>query len=268
MLFSPKRPESEFYMELIDTHCHLYVPAFAEDIGSVIERALAAGVGRFYLPAIDRESEESLLDLEKQYPGICFAMQGLHPCSVKADVEEALHHVEQSLAGRLFAAVGETGLDFYWDRSFEKQQYQAFHRQIDWALQYDLPIVIHSRDSIEQTIAVVHERQKGNLRGIFHCFNEDEESATQIIDHGFYLGIGGTITYKNSKLPGVLKNIGLEHIVLETDSPYLPPMPYRGKRNESSYLVYIVEKLAEVKGIAVEELAQMTTVNALKIFEN
>jgi TatD DNase family protein len=257
----------EFYMELIDTHCHLYVPAFAEDIESVIQRALDAGVGRFYLPAIDRETEKSLWDLENRYPGICFAMQGLHPCSVKADVEDALNYVEQSLAGRKFAAVGEIGLDFYWDRSFEKEQYRAFHQQIEWALHYDLPIVIHSRDSMEQTIAVVREHQKGNLRGIFHCFNEEEKWARQIIALGFYMGIGGTITYKNSKLPEVLKNIGLEHMLLETDSPYLPPMPYRGRRNESSYLVLIAEKLAEIKGTGVEEVAKITTGNALKIFE-
>ena len=259
--------QSEFHMELIDTHCHLYDPAFAGDIESVIQRARDIGVGRFYLPAIDRQSEKSLLDLEKRYPDICFAMQGLHPCSVKADVEEALKHVEQSLAVRRFSAVGETGLDFYWDRSFEKEQYLAFHRQIDWALHYDLPIVIHSRDSIEKTISVVRERQKGGLRGIFHCFNEDEQSASQITALGFYLGIGGTLTYKNSKLPESLKNIGLEHIVLETDAPYLPPVPFRGKRNESSYLHLVAEKLAEIKGIPTDEVAKRTTLNALKILE-
>lgn len=254
-------------MELIDTHCHLYVPAFAEDIEIVIQRAVAAGVIRFYLPAIDRETEDSLLELEKLYPDKCLAMQGLHPCSVKADSVEALKHVEQSLSARRFAAVGEIGLDFYWDRSFEMEQYQAFHKQIEWALHFDLPIVIHSRDSIEQTIAVVREHQHGNLRGIFHCFNEDEQSAKEIISLGFYLGIGGTVTYKNSKLPIVLKDIGLENIVLETDSPYLPPMPFRGKRNESSYLVYVAEKLAAIKEISVEEVAQITTANAIKIFQ-
>lgn len=253
-------------MELIDTHCHLYDPALTEDIDEVIRRALAAGVSRFYLPAIDRESESSMLGLEKRYPDICFAMQGLHPCSVKADVEEALQHVEQSLAGRLFAAIGETGLDFYWDRSFEKEQYQAFHRQIEWALDLNLPIVIHSRESIDQTIAVVREHQKGNLRGIFHCFNNDEQSAKKIVGLGFYLGIGGTLTYKNSKLPEAIREIGLENIVLETDAPYLPPMPFRGKRNESSYLTYVAEKLAQIKGISVEEIAHITTANALKIF--
>jgi TatD DNase family protein len=257
----------EIHMELIDTHCHLYGPAFDDDIDSVIQRARAAGVTRFYLPAIDRESEKSLLDLEKRYPDICFAMQGLHPCSVNAAYEEALQHVEQSLAGRPFTAVGEIGLDFYWDRSFEEQQYRAFRRQIGWALQYDLPIVIHSRNSIAQTISVVRERHKDGLQGIFHCFNEAEHFAEQIIALGFYLGIGGTITYKNSKLPAVLKNISLEHIVLETDSPYLPPAPFRGKRNESGYLRLVAEKLAEIKGIPVEEVAQVTTANALKIFE-
>ncbi len=254
-------------MELIDTHCHLYDPAFAEDIDATMQRALAAGVAQFYLPAIDRQTEGSMLDLEKRYPDICFAMQGLHPCSVKGDVEEALQHVKQSLAGRRFAAVGEIGLDFYWDRSFEKEQYRAFHLQIDWALDLDLPIVIHSRESIKQTIAIVREHQKGNLRGIFHCFNDDEHSAKQIVGLGFYLGIGGTLTYKNSKLPDVLKNISLESILLETDSPYLPPVPFRGKRNESSYIVSVAEKLAGIRGISVEEVAEVTTANALKIFD-
>lgn len=256
----------EIHMELIDTHCHLYASAFAGDIEAVIGRALTAGVRRFYLPAIDRESEKAMLDLEKLYPDSCFAMQGLHPCSVKADAEEALKHVEQSLAGRRFAAIGEIGLDFYWDRTFEKEQYQAFHRQIEWALHYDLPIVIHSRNSIEQTISVVRERQNGKLRGIFHCFSEDERSASQVIDLGFYLGIGGPVTYKNSQLPGVLKNIGLENLVLETDSPYLPPAPFRGKRNESSYLIYVAEKLSEIKAIPLEEVASVTTSNALRLF--
>lgn len=254
-------------MELIDTHCHLYAPAFSEDIGLVLQRARAAGVIRFYLPAIDRESEQSLFDLEKSNPEVCFAMQGLHPCSVKADVEDSLKHIEQSLSDRRFAAIGEIGLDFYWDRSFEKEQYRAFHRQIDWALHYDLAIVIHSRDSIEQTISVVRERQNGSLRGIFHCFNENAQAAREIMSLGFFMGIGGPVTYKNSKLPEVLKEVSLQHIVLETDAPYLPPAPFRGKRNESSYLPGIAEKVAQVKGTTVEEIAKITTANALKVFE-
>ena len=253
-------------MELIDSHCHLYVPDFAADINEVMERARNAGVKRFYLPAIDRESESFLFDLESRFPGECFAMQGLHPCSVKEDFSEELKRVETSLSLRKFAAVGETGLDFYWDRSFEIQQYRAFHQQIEWALHYALPIVIHSRQSIEQTIAVVREHQKGSLNGIFHCFNEDEQSAREIIALGFYLGIGGTVTYKNSKLPEVLKNIPLENIVLETDAPYLPPVPFRGKRNESSYISYVAQKLAEIKGVSVETVATITSANALKIF--
>ncbi len=261
-----RRLQLNYHMELIDTHCHLYAPEFAEDIDNIIQRARSAGVVRFYLPAIDMESEKDMLDLEKRYPDICFAMQGLHPSSVKADIGDALKHVEESLSQKKFAAVGEIGLDFYWDRSFEKEQYRAFHQQIEWALHFDLPIVIHSRDSIEQTISVVRKHQNGKLRGIFHCFNEGEHQADEIVSLGFYLGIGGTLTYKNSKLPGVIKNIGMENIVLETDAPYLPPVPFRGKRNESSYIVYVAEKMAEIKGISPDEVARITTANALKIF--
>ena len=255
-------------MELIDTHCHLYDPVLMEDMAAVMDRARAAGVNRFYLPAIDRETEEAMLELEKRYPESCHAMQGLHPCSVKNDVDAALKHVEQSLASRPFVAVGETGLDFYWDRSFEKEQYEAFHRQIEWAIHYDIPVVIHSRESITQTISVIREHQQGSLKGIFHCYNEDESAAKQIIDLGFYMGIGGTVTYKNSKLPDVIRNIGLQNIVLETDAPYLPPLPFRGKRNESSYIVYVAGRLAEILNIPLETVAEITTANALKIFGN
>jgi TatD DNase family protein len=253
-------------MELIDSHCHLYLPDFAGDTDAVLERARKAGVKRFYLPAIDRESEALLLDLESRFPGECFAMQGLHPCSVRADFAAELKRVEDSLAARRFAAVGEIGLDFYWDRSFEQEQYQAFHRQIEWALHYDLPIVIHSRQSMEQTISVVRSHQQGRLKGIFHCFGEDERSAREIIELGFFLGIGGIVTYKNSRLPEVLRHIPLEYIVLETDAPYLSPVPFRGKRNESSYITYVAAKLAEIRDIDVETVAAITTANALKIF--
>jgi TatD DNase family protein len=254
-------------MELIDSHCHLYLSAFAGDIDAVIQRAREAGVSRFYLPAIDQGSEDALFALELKYPGICFAMQGLHPCSVKEDVELALRHLEQSLASRSFSAVGETGLDFYWDRKFEKEQYRAFHQQIEWALHDDLPVVIHSRESIDQTISVIREFQKGDLRGVFHCFNEDEDSARQIIDLGFHMGIGGTLTYKNSKLPAIINKIGLRNIVLETDAPYLPPVPFRGKRNESSYLMLIVQKLAEILDMPTDEIARLTTDNSLRLFQ-
>lgn len=253
-------------MELIDSHCHLYLPAFSGDINEVMERARLAGVSRFYLPAIDREHEDALFRLEAAFPGVCFAMQGLHPCSVKSDVDDALQHIEASFTRRVFAAVGETGLDFYWDRSFEKEQYKAFHQQVEWAKHYDLPVVIHSRDSIHQTISVISEHQNGSLRGVFHCFNEDEDSARQITSLGFYMGIGGTVTYKNSRLPELIKKIGLQQIVLETDAPYLPPVPFRGKRNESSYLVYVIKKLAEILNMDETEIASITSANALQLF--
>jgi TatD DNase family protein len=253
-------------MQLIDTHCHLYLDTFAGDIGEIVQRAEKEGVNKFYLPAIDSSVLDALLALEQQFPDKCVGMIGLHPCSVKADYESELKLVQDWLARRTFAAVGEIGLDFHWDRSFEQQQYDAFHRQIEWALHYKLPIVIHSRDSITQSIAVVQEHQGGSLRGIFHCFSGDYAAATAIVSAGFYLGIGGVVTYKNAGLAETLSKIDLEHMVLETDAPYLTPTPFRGKRNESSYLKYVVAKLAEVKGVTAEEVARITTANAQKIF--
>lgn len=253
-------------MQLIDTHCHLYGKEFTRDIEEVIQRAENEGVERFYLPAIDSHCQQALLALEARYPGKCLGMTGLHPCHVKADHVSELQFVESELARRPWVALGEIGLDFYWDRSFETEQYAAFHRQIEWALHYDIPIVIHSRESMTESIGVVREHQQGNLRGIFHCFSGDARAAADIVDLGFYLGIGGVLTYKNSGLPDAIKDIPLEHLVLETDAPYLTPVPFRGKRNESSYLRYIVHRLAEVKALPVEEVAAATTRNAQKIF--
>jgi TatD DNase family protein len=253
-------------MVLIDTHCHIYLKEFAGDIQETIQRAEREGVGKFYLPAIDSEVAGDLLALEERYPGKCVAMMGLHPCSVRDDYEIELKLVEEWLRGRRFAAVGEIGLDFHWDRSHEKQQYDAFHRQIGWALQYDLPIVIHSRESMPQCIQVVREEQNGKLRGIFHCWSGSVETAREIIGLGFLLGIGGVLTYKKSGLAEVLKEVSLEHIVLETDAPYLTPVPFRGKRNEPGYLRLVAEALAATKGVTVEEVARVTTANAQKIF--
>ena len=253
-------------MQLIDTHCHLYHKEFLQDIDHVIQRAEREGVERFYLPAIDSHSQEALLALEARYPGRCIGMTGLHPCNVKDDYLTELRFVEGELGRRRWAAIGEIGLDFYWDRTFETAQYAAFHRQIEWALHYDIPIVIHSRDSISESIGVVREHQKGGLRGVFHCFGSDERAAREIADLGFFLGIGGVLTYKNSGLGEVLKGVALERVVLETDAPYLAPVPFRGKRNESSYLRYVLEKLAEVKGVSTEEVARVTTENARKLF--
>lgn len=253
-------------MELIDTHCHLYLTDFEADRQAVIKRAMEAGVTKMYLPAIDSSELEHLLSLERAFPGECIAMMGLHPCSVRDNYEEELRLVEKQLQERAFAAVGEIGLDFYWDVSFTTQQYDAFRRQVGWAKQLGLPIVIHSRNSTDECISVVKENQDGGLRGIFHCFSGNEVQARQIIDLGFYLGIGGVITYKNAGLAEVLKDIPLDHLVLETDAPYLTPVPYRGKRNESSYIKYVAQKLADVKGVGVEEVAAVTTANAQNIF--
>jgi len=253
-------------MILVDTHCHLYLEDFADDILEIMQKADYEGVKKFYLPGIDSGTMPALLNLEKKFPGRCIAMSGLHPCSVKENYKDELKLVERSLAARKFAAIGEIGLDFYWDRSFEKEQYESMNTQIEWALHYDLPIVIHSRDSMQQTIKVVKEHQRGKLKGIFHCFTDDYESAKQIIDLGFYMGIGGVVTFKNSKLPEVIRQTGLDNVVLETDAPYLTPAPFRGKRNESSYIKYVAEKLAELMTISKEEVARITTANAEKIF--
>jgi TatD DNase family protein len=251
---------------IVDTHCHLYLEDFKQDINEVISRAEKEGVHKFYLPAIDSSETENIFLLEEHFPGKCIAMMGLHPCSVKENYLEELAIVKDWLAKRKFAAVGEIGLDFYWDKTFTTQQYEAFRMQIELSLQYKLPIVIHTRNAMQETIGVVKEYVSRGVSGIFHCFGGTVENAKEIIDAGFYLGIGGVLTYKKSGLAEVLEQIDLEHMVLETDSPYLTPVPFRGKRNESSYLKYVVEKLAEIKKVSIEEVATITTANAEKIF--
>lgn len=255
-------------IQLIDTHCHLYAEEFAGDIAEVIQRAENEDVNRFYLPAIDSEVIASMLELEKKFPGKCFPMMGLHPCSVRANYQEELKLAKEWLDKRSFAGVGEIGLDYYWDKTFIKEQTIAFHEQVEWALHYELPIVIHSRESMDDCISIVQEHQNGNLGGIFHCFTGNIEQAKKIIDTGLHLGIGGVLTYKNSGLAAVLESVPLESMVLETDAPYLTPVPFRGKRNESSYLKYIVGKLSQVKNVSIEEVARITTATALKIFGN
>jgi TatD DNase family protein len=251
---------------IVDTHCHLYLDEFKNDITEVIKRAESEGVNKFYLPAINSSEIENMLLLETKFPGKCMAMMGLHPCYVKENYLEELALVKTWLAKRKFAAVGEIGLDFYWDKTFVTQQYEAFRLQIELSLQYNLPIVIHTRDAMQECIDVVKEYKSSSVKGIFHCFGGTVENANEIIDAGFYVGIGGVLTYKKSGLAEVLDKIDLKHIVLETDSPYLTPVPFRGKRNESSYLKYVIEKLAEIKKISVEEVAAITTANAEKIF--
>ncbi len=253
-------------MKLVDTHTHLYLKDFASDIDAVIKRAEDEGVEKFYLPSIDSSETENLFELERKYPGKCFAMMGLHPCSVKENYKEELSFVAGWLQKRKFAAIGEIGLDFYWDKTFSTQQYECFHQQINWALQYDLPVVLHTRAAMQQSLDVIKEYKDKNLHGIFHCFSGTLQNALDVIDLGFYLGIGGVITYKNSGLAEVIKEIDLKNIVLETDAPYLTPIPFRGKRNESSYLKYIVQKIAELKNITKEEVSEITTQNAKHTF--
>jgi TatD DNase family protein len=253
-------------MQLIDTHCHLYLSEFDTDRTAVLERAEKEGINRFYLPGINSEAIADLLQLEADSKGKCIAMTGLHPCYVKENYEEELTLVEDWLKKRRFVAIGEIGLDFYWDKTFTAQQYIAFEKQVDLAITYQVPIVIHSRNATQECIEVVRKRKKEGLTGIFHCFGGTAEEASQIIDLNFYLGIGGVITYKNSGLDKVLESVALEHLVLETDAPYLSPVPHRGKRNESSYLKYIAAKLAEVKGVTPEKVAAITTANAQNLF--
>jgi TatD DNase family protein len=252
---------------MIDTHCHLYSDDLAPDIESVMERAALAGVTKFYLPAIDKSTAESMFNLESKYADRCFAMIGLHPCSVSAAYEGELDFIKMLLKTRQFAGIGETGLDFYWDTSFKKEQYIALNQQIEWALEYNLPLILHTRNAMQETIDVVKEYTTKGLRGIFHCFGGTKEEAQQIVDCGFLLGIGGVVTYKKSGLSEVLANIELSHVVLETDAPYLSPVPYRGKRNESSYLVEIVKKISEIKQVTIEEVDRITTANAEMLFK-
>lgn len=254
-------------MKLIDTHCHLYVEEFKNDVDAAIARAQAQGVEQFYLPGIDSESIPTMLALEASYPGVCKAMMGLHPCYVKENYLQELNMVQYWLEQRDFPAIGEIGLDYYWDTSFKTQQQEAFETQMGWAHERGLPIVIHTRNAMQETIEMVKPFAAKGLKGIFHCFSGSYESAKQIVDMGFLLGIGGVITYKNAGLPKALENIGVEHLVLETDAPYLSPVPYRGKRNESAYLLHIAEVLAGAKGITVAELASITTANAIALFK-
>lgn len=251
----------------IDTHAHIYLQDFDKDRDDTIQRSLDAGVKRIYLPNIDHTSVDAMLETEMRHPGTCFATMGLHPCSVKKDFARELYNVEEWLSGRSFAAVGEIGTDLYWDKSFWHEQQEAFRVQVGWALQYDLPVIIHCRESLDQTIAMIEELQDGRLHGVFHCFGGTVEQATRIIAAGFYLGIGGIITFRKGHLDEILKALGPDHMILETDSPYLAPEPYRGKRNEPSYIPLIARKLADALGTDSENIKKITTTNALKLFK-
>ena len=254
-------------MIFIDTHTHLFSPSFNEDRTDAVQRAINAGVDKLLLPNIDIDSISAMYDLCNQFPNNCFPMMGLHPGSVDENWERNLEVIKEHLFTRNNLAVGEIGMDLYWDKTFQDAQAQAFRQQISWAKELKLPIIIHAREAFEEIFDIVDELNDDNLRGIFHCFTGTLEQARKIQEYGgFMLGLGGVLTYKKSGLDEVVKDIPIDMIVLETDSPYLPPTPHRGKRNESAYLIHIAEKLAEIKQMKLTEVADLTTANARQMF--
>tara|TARA_Y100001963_G_C6606014_1_gene364804 strand:- start:6 stop:773 length:768 start_codon:yes stop_codon:yes gene_type:complete len=253
-------------MIITDTHTHLYSEAFDEDRDQMMQRALDAGVTRFFVPAIDSTYTEGMLALEKDYPNNVFLMTGLHPTHVKDNYNEELEHVVDMLNKHKFYAVGEIGIDLYWDKSTLSIQQDAFRQQIQLAKQYELPIVIHCRDAFDEVFQILEEEKADNLYGIFHCFTGSLEQAKQAISYNMKLGIGGVATFKNGKIDQFLNQIDIKHIVLETDAPYLAPTPYRGKRNESSYVTRVLEKLSDIYQISEEKIAEITTENSKDVF--
>ena len=252
----------------VDSHAHIYSEEFKADRQAVIEKALEAGVKKIYMPNVDHASIEPMLEAEEKYKGICIPMMGLHPCNVKKNFEKDLYEVEDWLKRRKFAAVGEIGIDLYWDTSLQAEQEEAFKIQVNLAKKYDLPIVIHCRNSFRETIELLKKIKSENQKGVFHCFSGNAEEANEVVELGFYMGIGGVTTFKNGGLDKVLSHASLEHLILETDCPYLAPVPYRGKRNEPSYIPLIAEKIGTIKNLTVEEVAAATTRNTQQLFAN
>lgn len=255
----------DFY---IDTHAHIYSDEFKGDLPDVIQHCEDQHVKKIFMPNVDHTSIDKMLEVEHRWPRQCYAMMGLHPCSVKKDFERELYIVEDWLTKRRFSAVGEIGTDLYWDKSFWGQQQEALTIQINWAKKYGLPIVLHCRESLDQTIEMVEKLQDGKLKGIFHCFSGSAEQAKRIFKLGFYIGLGGVVTFKNGGLDKVLPDISLEHAVLETDSPYLAPVPHRGKRNEPTYIPLISTKIATLTNRSVAEVQKITSQNAMNLFNH
>ncbi len=254
---------------LIDSHCHIYDEKFDEDRDAVMMRAKENGIEKIYMPNCDSGTIPAMLACEERFPDICIPMMGLHPCYVKENVDQELRIVDEWLQKRSFKAIGEIGLDFYWDKTFVKEQEAALRQQIEWALQYKLPIVLHTRESIDETIDIISDYTDKGLKGVFHCFSGNEKQASIITEElNFYLGIGGVVTFKNSTLKGAIKNISLNKILLETDAPYLAPTPYRGKRNEPAYIKNIAEFLATELDMPVKDLAEITSGNCKALFNN
>ncbi|MCU0420973.1 MAG: TatD family hydrolase [Cyclobacteriaceae bacterium] len=250
---------------LIDTHAHIYAHEFETDRADMLTRAREQGITKIYMPNVDHASIDAMLEVESRWPG-CVAMMGLHPCSVKKDFEKELYRVETWLNQRAFAAIGEMGTDLYWDKTFWPQQQEAFKIQVGWAKRYQRPLVIHCRESINETLDLLEPLQDGTLTGVFHCFTGNLPQAQRMIALGFYLGIGGVATFKNGGLDQVLPEIDLQHVVLETDSPYLAPVPHRGKRNEPLYLPLIAQRISEIKSVPLSEVQRITTANAHQLF--
>ncbi len=251
---------------LIDTHAHIYSEEFVQDIDEVIQRAYDNDIKKIILPNIDSGSVKRLLDLSDSYPHLCFPLMGLHPTSVADDYKEELEALEYWMDKRKFYGIGEVGIDLYWDRTYIHQQEDAFRYQVKLAKSNQLPLVIHIRNSFKEVYKIVKEEQDGTLKGIFHCFSGSQKEAQKVVDLGFLLGIGGVVTFKNSNLEEMIKNVGMQNLVLETDAPYLAPVPKRGRRNETSYLVYTAQKLAEILDVSVEEVADTTSANARDLF--
>ena len=253
-------------MNIIDTHTHLYVKQFKEDIDIVIQRSIDKGINKFIFPAIDSSHFNDMHNLKDKYPDNIYLMSGLHPTDVKEDFKDELEFVVNSLKTHDYVAIGEIGIDLYWDKTYLNEQQEAFRFQIRLAIKNDLPIVIHCRDAFDEIFEILDKENCPKLRGVFHCFTGTLEQAKRAIDLGFILGVGGVVTFKNGGIDKFLNQIDLKHIVLETDSPYLAPVPFRGKRNESSYIVYVIDKLSEIYGLSKEEIASVTTKNAEKVF--
>ncbi len=253
-------------MRFIDTHAHIYDESILPEFDDILKNAKTNAVDKILMPGIDSSCIENMLAMEAKYPAHCVAMMGLHPCYVKENYEAELAIVEEWLGKRKFIAIGEIGLDFYWDKTFTEQQHKAFAIQMQWAIDYNTPIVIHTRNAMGETIEAVKPFAKKGLRGAFHCFSGSKESAQQIIDMGFYLGLGGVLTYKNAGVAEAIQDIPMEYLFLETDAPYLPPVPYRGKRNEPAYMIEVAKKLAEIKQLPLHEVAAITTANAERLF--
>ena len=253
-------------MKIIDTHTHLYLNQFKDDIDKVIQRSIDKGINKFIFPAIDSTHFDDMHDLKNKYPGSVYLMSGLHPTNVKENYKEELEFVVNSLKSHSYVAIGEIGIDLYWDKTYLKQQQDAFEFQIRLAIKNDLPIVIHCREAFDEIFEILDKENCSKLRGVFHCFTGTLEQANRAIKLGFKLGIGGVVTFKNGGIDKFLSQIDLKHIVLETDSPYLAPVPFRGKRNESSYITYVIDKLSEIYGLPIKEIASVTTKNAEKVF--